>query len=131
MQGRDKGLEFEKQIGKTVQITSQSSSREGGFYCERCDVLVKDSHSWMDHLNGAKHNSLHGMSMKVEKVGVDAVRRKLESLKRKPEVTTASLEDIAKRLKKREHDEEEKTRQRKDEKKLKSKTVERSEREHE
>lgn len=51
------------------------------FYCELCKCALKDSTAWYDHINGKKHNRLKGMSMIVERVEVDRVKAKLESLK--------------------------------------------------
>ena len=38
-----------------------------------CDALMKDSSSYLDHINGKKHNRLNGMNMKVERVDVNKV----------------------------------------------------------
>ena len=51
------------------------------FYCDKCKCGLKDSQAWYDHINGKKHNQILGMSMIVEKVSVDKVKAKLESLK--------------------------------------------------
>lgn len=48
----------------------------GAYECKLCDCVLKDSLSWLDHLNGKKHNQMLGMSMKVEKVGLDVVKNK-------------------------------------------------------
>ena len=40
--------------------------------------MMKDSSSYLDHINGAKHNKMLGMSMKVERVSVDRVKEKLK-----------------------------------------------------
>ena len=43
---------------------------------------MKDSQSYMDHLNGKRHNRNLGMSMYVEKKGVDSIKRKIKELKK-------------------------------------------------
>ena len=48
-----------------------------------CKVQLKDSNAWYDHINGKKHNQMLGMSMVVERVGVDKIKEKLAGLKRK------------------------------------------------
>ena len=42
-------------VGKFQVITTSTPlSQRGGFYCHICDCLLKDSASWLDHLNGRK-----------------------------------------------------------------------------
>ena len=43
---------------------------------------MKDSQSFVDHLNGKKHNRNLGMSMYVEKKNLSAVQKKLLELKK-------------------------------------------------
>lgn len=38
--------------------------------------------TWLDHLNGKKHQRNLGMSMRVENVGVETVKAKLAAKKR-------------------------------------------------
>jgi U4/U6.U5 tri-snRNP component SNU23 len=63
-----------------------------------CKISFKDSAALLDHYNGKKHNKMLGMSMVVEKVGVDKVREKLNNLKRKNDTPLETIEDIAKRI---------------------------------
>ena len=35
--------------------------------CTVCECLLKDSLTWVDHINGRKHNRFLGMTMQVEK----------------------------------------------------------------
>ena len=58
-------------------------------------MQLKDSNAWYDHINGKKHNQMLGMSMVVERVGVDKVKAKLAGLKRnREEKEVESIEDI-------------------------------------
>ena len=69
-------------IGKQFIVSKDSKIEEvSAFYCELCKCALKDSTAWYDHINGKKHNRLKGMSMIVERVEVDRVKAKLESLK--------------------------------------------------
>ena len=61
-------------------------------------MQLSDSNAWFDHINGKMHNRMLGMSMVVEKVGVDKVREKLAGLKRKATVPVESIEDIQRRI---------------------------------
>eukprot|EP00743_Colponemidia_sp_Colp-15_P010808 GILK01011952.1.p1 GENE.GILK01011952.1~~GILK01011952.1.p1 ORF type:complete len:223 (-),score=48.52 GILK01011952.1:106-747(-) len=115
----DRNLNFDDRVGKTQVVTAQSAkSDQGGFWCATCECLLKDSMAYLDHINGRKHNRLLGMSMKVERVGVDKVRDRLKS---KRTVSEAKLDDIdfEKRLEQLRHDEEEKKRLNKEKKKMK------------
>jgi U4/U6.U5 tri-snRNP component SNU23 len=51
-----------------------------------CDVLLKDSHAYLDHLNGKWHNRALGMSMKVDKSTTEQVRARLQDAKRKKDL---------------------------------------------
>lgn len=81
---------------------------------------MKDSNAYYDHINGKKHNRMLGMSMVVERVGLDRVKAKLAGLKRKgmegegDEENGAdvkggkiSIEEIQRRLELKEKEEEE------------------------
>ena len=47
-----------------------------------CDCILRDSQSYLDHINGKYHNRALGMSMTVEKSTADDVRKKFESLQK-------------------------------------------------
>ena len=84
------------------------------FYCKTCKVQLKDSNAYYDHINGKKHNQMLGMSMVVERVGVDKIKEKLAGLKRQKmmdaSAVTAShtIEDIQRRIEEKEKEDEEK-----------------------
>merc|ERR1712146_322181 len=82
-----------------------------------CECLLKDSATYLDHINGRRHNRNLGMNMKVEKIGVDRVKEKLKSMKKEPEA--AAGEDIAARGQALEEEQEEKKRRKKEKKRKK------------
>merc|ERR1712039_1130701 len=85
--------------------------------CSVCECLLKDSSTYLEHVNGRRHNRNLGMNMKVEKIGVDRVREKLKAMSKKPEVI--EQEDITERLKTLEEQAEEKKRKKKEKNKNK------------
>jgi len=65
-------------VGKyTVVSGNMSLSQRGGYYCDVCDCLLKDSTTYLDHINGKKHQRRLGMSMKVERASLAQVKKRL------------------------------------------------------
>ena len=82
---REGRVDLESKVGKT-QVINQSDLERGagaGYFCETCKCLLKDSVSYLDHINGKKHQRALGYSMRVERAGVDKVKNKIDDLKRK------------------------------------------------
>ncbi|KAI7831898.1 hypothetical protein BX661DRAFT_169756 [Kickxella alabastrina] len=52
-----------------------------GFYCKVCDVTVKDSLTYLDHINGKNHQRMLNRSMSVARETVDDVLAKLQALR--------------------------------------------------
>ncbi|OQR81372.1 hypothetical protein THRCLA_23390, partial [Thraustotheca clavata] len=91
LKARTKQVELEENVGKVVVLKAEETMRGTGFFCEVCEVTLKDSVSYVDHINGKRHLRRLGFSMRVEKVDIGAVKEKLnEASKRKwdPTVTT-------------------------------------------
>lgn len=53
---RQAGIDLESKVGKTELIapTDAGQVRAAGFWCEVCSCLLKDSSSYLDHINGRK-----------------------------------------------------------------------------
>eukprot|EP00770_Monocercomonoides_exilis_P014017 MONOS_13964.1-p1 / transcript=MONOS_13964.1 / gene=MONOS_13964 / organism=Monocercomonoides_exilis_PA203 / gene_product=Zinc-finger of C2H2 type containing protein / transcript_product=Zinc-finger of C2H2 type containing protein / location=Mono_scaffold00912:21259-22628(+) / protein_length=221 / sequence_SO=supercontig / SO=protein_coding / is_pseudo=false len=78
---RDTEVDITSNIGKSTFVTANmEKSQTGGYWCELCQCLLKDSTSWLDHINGTRHQAKMGMSMQVEKASFDDVKAKLEAL---------------------------------------------------
>merc|ERR1712167_390424 len=75
LKARQFNLKLEARLGKTQVIGNTTAlSQQAGFYCSVCDCVLKDSATYLDHINGKWHQRTLGMSMRVEKVGADRVR---------------------------------------------------------
>ena len=46
---------------------------QAGYYCSVCDCILRDSMSYLDHINGKYHNRALGMTMRVERSNADQV----------------------------------------------------------
>jgi U4/U6.U5 tri-snRNP component SNU23 len=75
-------LNFNNMVGKSMVVTSNTPMAQGGgFYCTVCECVVKDSISWLDHINGKKHNRALGMNLRVERSSLEDVQSRLATHK--------------------------------------------------
>lgn len=74
LQARDYQVNLTERLGKTQVIGLNTPlNQQAGYYCTACDCVLRDSQSYLDHINGKYHNRALGMSMKVEKSTVEQV----------------------------------------------------------
>ncbi|KAI8989581.1 hypothetical protein BDB01DRAFT_782390 [Pilobolus umbonatus] len=116
---REQRVDLEKNVGKIQVVQSMDSRRQPGFYCKDCDVTIKDSVTYIDHLNGRKHLSNVGISRKVEKADLNSVKERLALLKRKKENPEQEEYDLDERLAAIKQQEEEEKQRRREKKKQK------------
>ncbi|KAL7489940.1 hypothetical protein ACHAW6_015676 [Cyclotella cf. meneghiniana] len=73
-----------------------------GWHCRVCDCFLKDSLTYLDHINGRKHQRYLGYSMRVEKSTVEEVGCVLKGLAEKKNsnnvevVETVDFEEVVK-----------------------------------
>ena len=123
LQRRTDDLNIDAQEGKRKMVTATTMKKmQGGYWCTVCECMLKDSLTWLDHINGRRHNRLLGMNMKVERVGVDRVKERIEALGKKTEEDEDV--DVRARLKELEEQEADRKRRKKENKKKKKAEVE-------
>lgn len=54
LKSREKKVDIEQNVGKIQVVQAVDSKKQPGFYCKDCDVTIKDSVTYIDHLNGRK-----------------------------------------------------------------------------
>jgi U4/U6.U5 tri-snRNP component SNU23 len=76
---------LEVNVNKTTVVEGATASKQPGFYCDVCDVTLKDSSSYLDHVNGRGHLRNLGLSTRVAKSTVEQVKERIQFWKRKLE----------------------------------------------
>ncbi|KAJ2553369.1 U4/U6.U5 snRNP associated protein [Coemansia sp. RSA 1933] len=94
LQAHKQAINLEGMVGKTQIVqASVAASGQPGFYCKVCDVTVKDSMSYLDHINGKNHQRMLNRSMKVAAETIDDVLAKLDELRKAKQRQMLASED--------------------------------------
>ncbi|GKY95763.1 hypothetical protein MPSEU_000537100 [Mayamaea pseudoterrestris] len=64
-----------------------------GWHCRVCDCFLKDSHTYLDHINGRKHQRKLGYSMHVERSTKDQLQETLQKLAEERQKANNSEDD--------------------------------------
>lgn len=54
LKAREEKVDIDSNVGKVQVVQAADSRKQPGFYCKACDITIKDSVTWIDHLNGRK-----------------------------------------------------------------------------
>lgn len=92
-QARKQEVDLTSKLNKRVTVsTSAPLASHAGYYCEPCNCLLKDSMSYLDHINGKKHQRTLGMSMNFNRATVDDVKQRLNQLGALPAQSACSVD---------------------------------------
>jgi U4/U6.U5 tri-snRNP component SNU23 len=84
LKSREFDLDLTSRLGKTQVIGLNTPlSQQAGYYCSVCDCILRDSQSYLDHINGKWHNRALGMNMKPERATLLQVRERMAAMKEK------------------------------------------------
>ncbi len=87
LQARKRKVTVDQNLGKFQTVSASATGKAaGGYYCEVCDCSLRDSVTWIDHINGKKHQRKLGFSMRVERSTAGDVAQRLSMHKKAGDV---------------------------------------------
>ena len=107
LRSRDAPLPLTATLGKSILVSSSTPlSGRGGYYCDVCLCLLKDSLTFLDHVNGRKHQKKQGITMRIEKVAVSDVKDRLKQLREMKEEESDRDREQRRKRKRQQEDEQ-------------------------
>ena len=95
---RNHEINLNDKIGKRTEITEDTDvSERSGWYCDVCKCQLKDSHTYLDHINGKKHQRVLGMSMRTPTSTLHQVKQRFEYHKKRSRGEFEEM-DVAERI---------------------------------
>lgn len=104
---KEKVGDIDERVGETIILSVEGAVAAAGasadnavkktgvgWHCSVCDCFLKDSLTYLDHINGRKHQRKLGFSMRVERSSESDLLTKLNELKAK-KGETAKEEEIS------------------------------------
>jgi U4/U6.U5 tri-snRNP component SNU23 len=88
---RKSKVDIDSKVGTTEMVSAEevatTSTEDGpvvktgiGWHCKVCDCFLKDSLTYLDHINGRKHQRTLGYTMRVERSTKDQLMDRLKRL---------------------------------------------------
>ena len=84
-------VDLDARVGSTT-VVSGGRDRRGGFWCDVCESLLKDSNAWLNHINGRRHQRMLGRGMRVRRSTGEDVREKLRKLREERSLDNRRME---------------------------------------
>ncbi|KAL0477345.1 U4/U6-U5 tri-snRNP component SNU23 [Acrasis kona] len=113
LRAREQKVELESIVGRRGIITGETSiksavrrggqkgvviDKNGGFYCNTCDCVIKDSISYLDHINSRGHVNASGMNTRAVRATVEDVKNKLSKAPPKVKKSTKKVDELEQRI---------------------------------
>lgn len=96
LKARKQKVDIDSRVGSTEMVSAEAAATTAtgnvsdgvtktgvGWHCKVCDCFLKDSHTYLDHINGRKHQRNLGYSMRVERSTTEQVQDRLQKLVKK------------------------------------------------
>ena len=107
LKARRQKVDMDSKVGSTQIVSAELATKTStgigkigddvtktgvGWHCKVCDCFLKDSHTYLDHINGRKHQRKLGYSMRVERSTKDQVKERLDQLLKEREQAEIPVE---------------------------------------